>query len=116
MAKRNSGIIYVDPPKYPPWINPETGLPTRTPEPKAKSQLMPDIDMSLSPVRRARQVFEQLWGEPRKDIIEACVQLGINRSTASTQYQHYKKSREQDQEHRNPATGMPQLAPGERAH
>lgn len=47
------------------------------------------------PVARARRVFEEMSGAPRKDILDACVKLGIKRSTAQTQYQAWKKAREE---------------------
>ena len=68
------------------------------------------------PVARARMVFESMVGAPRKDVIEACAKLGIKRSTASTQYQAWKKAREESTLP-NPgqpagAGNMPRLAPG----
>ncbi len=46
---------------------------------------------TLGPVARARLVFEEYQGFPRKEIIEACSKLGIKRSTAATQYQRWRK-------------------------
>jgi hypothetical protein len=52
----------------------------------------------LGPVAKARAVFEAMQGKARKDVLEACEQLGVKRSTASTQYQRWRKAR-QEKEH-----------------
>jgi hypothetical protein len=99
-------------PVTPPWINPETGKPTRDPPAEPPPRSYSTSNREPGPVGKAREVFVAMWGSPRKDIIEECARRGIKRSTASTQYQHFKKAKEQEQEYRNPETGMPQLAPG----
>lgn len=78
----------------------------------AEEQEHHDTRQSDGPVARARKVFEEMQGAQRKDVIDACAKLGIKRSTASTQYQAWKKAKEEAGEWRNPSTGMPQLAPG----
>lgn len=44
---------------------------------------------AMGPVARARKVFDELKGHPRKEHIEACAKLGIKRSTAAAQYQRW---------------------------
>jgi hypothetical protein len=86
---------------------------TATPTPPPASTTSTEAQ---GPVARARMVFESMVGAPRKDVIEACAKLGIKRSTASTQYQAWKKAREESTlpDPSKPAgTGnMPRLAPG----
>lgn len=72
----------------------------------------PGHDRENGPVARARRIFESMPGAPRKDILDACAKVGIKRSTASTQFQAWKKAKEEAREYRNPENGMPQLAPG----
>lgn len=108
-------------PVRPPWLK-EDGTPTANPPQRVHSEGDPENDeMDFDgrhnpdgPVAKARSIFEKMWGSPRKDIIEACAQAGIKRSTASTQYQHFKKAKEHQADYKNPQTGMPQLAPGTR--
>jgi hypothetical protein len=96
-------------PVTPPWLN-QDGTPTRIPDPNEPATHR--TYHKEGPVSKAREIFDAMWGSPRKDIIEACAAAGIKRSTAATQYQHYKKSKDAAIEHRNPTTNMPQLAPG----
>ena len=65
----------------PPWAR------TDTPSPSVV-----ELKRAIGPVALAREVFESMKGERRKDVIEACVKLGVKRSTASTQYQIWKSS------------------------
>lgn len=110
-------------PVRPPWLK-EDGTPTANPPRQVQTHEgeehpeATDYDGRVNPdgpVAKARAIFEKMWGSPRKDIIEACAQVGIKRSTASTQYQHFKKAKEHSVEYRNSQTNMPQLAPGTRA-
>lgn len=78
----------------------------------------------IGPVKLCRIVFEEMRGARRKDMIEACVRLGVNKATAQTQYQRYKMALQIAEEReelmkkgssvegpRSPE-GMPQLPPG----
>lgn len=110
----------------PPWARAETKNGTNpnpppqkapaapVPAPTQVAATPPAREMQAQgPVARARMVFDQMKGAPRKDVIDACVALGIKRSTAQTQYQGWKKAQEEHgTEFRNPSTGAPQLAPG----
>lgn len=61
------------------------------------ARYFPEVNTSageLGPVARARLVFQEYEGRPRREIIEACAKLGIKRSTTATQYQRWKKERE----------------------
>lgn len=110
----------------PPWAR-RTEAPAPAPQAQAKAPNVippapPEVKsgQGMGPVAICRRVFEELWGAPRKDIIEACARLGVKRSTAQTQFQRYKQDREQGiqprQEprdlDRNPSNGMPLLPPG----
>lgn len=44
-----------------------------------------------SPVAVCREVFEDMPGAPRKDVVAACVARGVNKATAQTQYQVNRK-------------------------
>lgn len=41
------------------------------------------------PVKLVWEIADKMWGEPRKDIIAACVAAGIAYNTARTQYQAF---------------------------
>jgi hypothetical protein len=117
--KRHLSIVEKEAYIRPPWLK-EDGTPTAEhvqgpepigPDPRDFNEHLPNQE--LGPVGKARLIFEKMWGSPRKDIMEACTKAGIKLSTASTQYQHFKKAKETEaNDTRNPATGMPQLAPG----
>lgn len=91
----------------PPWLNAD-GTPTATPPEGAETAY--SNRKKDGPLARARVIFEEMWGSPRKDIIEACAKAGIKRSTAATQYQAFKKMKES--ELTVGPNGMPQLPPG----
>ncbi len=99
----------------PPWLK-EDGSPTVEQEEEDLGDPVFENADNLGPVGKARLIFDAMWGHPRKDIIEMCRRAGIKDSTASTQYQHYKKARETAEagDDRNPETGMPRLPPGVR--
>ena len=44
-----------------------------------------------SPVKRVWAIADEMIGQPRKDVIAACVAAGVNKSTANTQYYHWSK-------------------------
>jgi hypothetical protein len=107
----------------PPWLNKDGSRTATPPTQESKGEPQEEEhggDLSRAdddgPVAKARVIFEKMWGAPRKDVIEECARQGIKRSTASTQYQHFKKAKETAEmpEHRNPQNGMPQLPPGAR--
>jgi len=41
------------------------------------------------PIAKVLQICEEMKGQPRKDVIAACLDKGINPHTASTQYQKW---------------------------
>lgn len=43
-------------------------------------------------VATVRAIAERMKGKPRKDIIAACVEAGVNENTAKTQYQRWFKA------------------------
>lgn len=45
-----------------------------------------------SPVKLVHRLCNEMEGAERKDVIAACVEAGVNPSTAKTQYYHWKKT------------------------
>ncbi len=56
--------------------------------PKAKTRSKPST--VAKPVEVVRGLCESMKGKPRKEVIAAAVAKGVNRWTASTQYQLWK--------------------------
>lgn len=51
----------------------------------------PTVTKKDGPVARVHAICEANWGSARKDVIALCVKAGINKFTARTQYQVFKK-------------------------
>lgn len=47
-----------------------------------------------SPVKLVHRLADEMRGQPRKDVIAACVAAGVNKSTANTQFYHWQKAQE----------------------
>lgn len=47
-----------------------------------------------SPVKLVWRLADEMIGAERKDVIAACVEAGVNKATASTQYYRWQKSKE----------------------
>jgi len=57
------------------------------------------------PVAKCRQIYAAMKGHPRKDVISACIAAGVNKATASTQYQILHKRDKQP----TPSEGAQQI-------
>lgn len=53
----------------------------------------PKPSSCVSPVKVVRELCEKNWGKPRKEIISMCIERGVNKSTASTQYGKFNKEK-----------------------
>lgn len=58
---------------------------THTPGTRARSEIE-------SPVKVVWRIAEEMKGADRKSVIAACVEAGVNKSTASTQYYKWQQS------------------------
>lgn len=89
---------------------------TPPPPPQPAPPVNIEVKQADGPVARARKVFDAMAGHPRKEVIDACAKVGIKRSTAQTQYQAWKKAREEvtlpDPSKPAGEGNMPRLAPG----
>lgn len=61
-------------------------------EPKAKAPTTPSS--VESPVKVVHQLCDEMKGAAREDIMAACLARGINRHTASTQIQKWRKAQQ----------------------
>ena len=57
-------------------------------KPKAREKTGPST--AKEPVRLVRELCEAMKGKPRKEVIAAAVAKGVNKYTASTQFQLWK--------------------------
>lgn len=76
------------------WANPsETDAQPRTNRVAGQSGQRAKSDVE-SPVKIVWRVASEMVGASRKDVVEACVALGVNKATASTQYYRWQKASE----------------------
>jgi hypothetical protein len=62
----------------------------------AVNTVKPSKPRKDGPVQQAWAIFEDMFGEPRKAMIDACVAAGINKATASTQHQKWSVKQRQE--------------------